>query len=39
LSADKENETQNPGEFSAILTIPQNTKVKPNRPKQYQEKK
>ena len=33
LSADKENETQNPGKFSAILTIPQNTKVKPNRPK------
>jgi hypothetical protein len=33
LSADKENETQNPGKFSAILTIPQNTKVKPNHPK------
>lgn len=33
LSADRENETQNPVKFSAILTIPQNTKVKPNRPK------
>ena len=33
LSADKENETQNPGKFSAILTIPQHTKVKPNHPK------
>ena len=33
MSADKENETQNPRKFSAILTIPQNTKVKPNRPK------
>jgi hypothetical protein len=33
LSADKENETQNPEKFSAILTIPQNAKVKPNSPK------